>query len=87
MTEIAELSNEKNLWLMYINGALSKQSSGTGIILIGPKKIKIEYTIRIAYAATNNVVEYEALVTGLKLANEVRVESLQILCDSQLVVN
>ena len=87
MTEITELSNEKNLWQMYIDGASSKQDSGARIILIGPKKIRYEYAVRIVYVAINNTAEYEALVTGLKLANEVRVESLQILCDSQLVVN
>ena len=72
---------------MYIDGALRKQGSGAGIILIRPEKIKIEYTVIIAYGATNIAIQYEALITRLKLANKVRVESLQILYDSQLVVN
>ena len=41
----------------------------------------------MTFAATNNVTEYEALITELQLAEEVRAENLQILCDSQLVVN
>ena len=41
----------------------------------------------MVYTATNNTAEYKALITGLKLVNEVRADSLQILCDSQLVVN
>ena len=87
MTTNMEPSNEKNLWQMYINGASGRQGSRAGIILIGPEKIKIEYTIRIAYGTTNNATEYEAFIMGLKLANKVRAENLQILCDSQLVVN
>ena len=72
---------------MYIDGPSEKQGSSAGIILIGPDKIRIEYAIRITYGAMNNAAEYKALITGLKLANEVRAESLQILCNSQLVVN
>ena len=52
MTKIAGLSNEKNLWRMYIDGASGRQGSGAGIILISPKKIKTEYAVRIAYGAT-----------------------------------
>ncbi|XP_050211374.1 uncharacterized protein LOC126661563 [Mercurialis annua] len=37
-------------------------------------------------SATNNVLEYEALIAGLALAVEVRTENLKIHCDSQLVV-
>ena len=76
MTETVGFSTEKTLWRMYIDGALRKQGLGAGIILIGPKKIKIEYAVRIAYASTNNTVEYEALITELKLVNKVLVESL-----------
>ena len=72
---------------MYTDGTSGRQGSGTGIILIGPKKIKIEYNVRKAYSAINNMAEYEPLITGLKLANEMRAKSLQILWDSQLVVN
>ena len=35
MTETMELSNEKNLWLMYIDEASGKQGSGAGVILVG----------------------------------------------------
>ena len=87
MTEAAELSNEKNLWRMYIDGASGKQGSGAGVIVIGPGKIQIEYVVRMTFAATNNAAEYEALIIALQLADEVRAENLQILCDSQLVVN
>lgn len=39
------------------------------------------------YKATNNTAEYEALITGIKLAIEVCSEHLKIFSDSQLVVN
>ena len=43
--------------------------------------------MKLKYNATNNAAEYEALITGLKLAIEVRTENLKVYSDSQLVVN
>ena len=74
-------------WKLYINGASGSQGSGAGIILIGLKKIRIRYAVKLKYSATNNAAEYEALITGLKLAIEVRAENLKVYSDSQLVVN
>ena len=74
-------------WNLYIDGASGSQGSGAGIILVGPNKIRIRYAVRLKYNATNNAAEYEALITGLKLAIEVRTECLKIHSDSQLVVN
>ena len=58
-----------------------------GIILIGPSKIWIRYVVKLQYNATNNAAEYETLLTGPKLAIEVRAEHLKVYSDSQLVVN
>ena len=42
--------------------------------------------LRFRFKAFNNEVEYKALIAGLKLAKELKVKSLEIFCDSQLVV-
>ena len=73
-------------WKLYIDGASESQGSGVGIILIGLNKIQISYAVKLKYNATNNAAEYEALLTGCKLAIEVRVEHLKIYSDFQLVV-
>ncbi|MCS5023626.1 hypothetical protein L2V44_14130, partial [Staphylococcus aureus] len=59
------------LWTIYIDGASSKQACGAGIILEGPEGYQAEYALRFQFKASNNMAEYEALVTGLKLAKEV----------------
>ena len=74
-------------WKLYIDGASGSQGSGAKIILIGPNKIQIRYAVKLKYNATNNATEYEELLTGLKLAIEVRAEHLKVYSDSQLVVN
>ena len=42
--------------------------------------------IRFRFKASNNEVEYEALIAGLSLAKEMKVESLEIYSYSQLIV-
>ena len=41
---------------------------------------------KFGFKASNNEAEYEALIVGLKLAKEMKVESLDIFSDSQLIV-
>ena len=47
----------------------------------------MEYAIHIGFKATNNEVEYEALLTRLRVATELGVDSLDAFSDSQLVIN
>ena len=47
---------------------------------------KLTYKVRLQYQATNNEVEYEALLKGLELAKSIEAESILILGDSQLVM-
>ena len=42
--------------------------------------------LRFGFKVSNNKVEYEALIAGLELVKEMKVESLDIFSDSQLVV-
>ena len=74
-------------WKLYIDGASGSQESRARIILNSPNKIRIRYIVKLKYNATNNAAEYEALLTGHKLAIEVRAEHLKVYSDSQLVVN
>ena len=42
--------------------------------------------LRFGFKASNNEAKYEALIVGLNLAKEMKLESLEIYNDSQLVV-
>ena len=43
--------------------------------------------VRLDFPATNNEVEYEALVVGLDLAKAVGATSVVVYCDSQVVTS
>ena len=55
-------------------------------MLQSPKGDKLTYKVRLQYQATNNEVEYEALLKGLELAKSIEAESILIPGDSQLVM-
>jgi probable phosphoglycerate mutase len=47
----------------------------------------MRYVIRLHFAASNNVTEYEALIAGLRIAVELEVQHLDVRGDSQLVID
>ena len=52
------------------------------MVLQSPEGDKLKYKIRLQYQATNNEVEYEALLKGLELAKSVETKSTLVLGDS-----
>ena len=72
---------------MYFDGSLMKTGAGAGLLFVSPLGVNVRYVIRIHFAASNNVAEYEALVNGLKIAIELGVRRLDVRGDSQLVID
>jgi ribonuclease HI len=56
-------------------------------VLISSKGDRLLYVIRLHFHATNNVAEYEALVNGLGITTELRIQRLYIWRDYELIVN
>ena len=69
-----------------MDGSSNDEGSGADLILINPEGHRMHYALRFRFKASNNEAEYEALITGLELSRELKVESLDIYSDSQLVV-
>jgi len=78
---------QAELWTMYFDGSLMKTGAGVGLLFISPLGVHMRYVIRIHFATSKNVVEYEALVNGLKIAIELGVRRLDVRGDSQLVID
>lgn len=69
-----------------MDGSSSKEGSEISLILTEPEEQKFEYTLRLKFKASNNDVEYEALIQGLELSLKVKENNLLVYSDSQLVV-
>ena len=70
---------------MHIDGSTNSKGTGVGIVLQNIHGDKIEQAIKCGFKATNNEIEYEALIAGLKLALSLGITSLIVCSDSQLV--
>jgi ribonuclease HI len=70
---------------MYFDGSYTLKGAGAGVVLIPPEGDMLKYAIQIEFPTTNNIAEYEGLVTGLRLAKELGIRRPLIRGDSQLV--
>ncbi|GJV03773.1 reverse transcriptase domain-containing protein [Tanacetum coccineum] len=60
---------------------------GAGLILTNREGMELTYALRFRFDATNNEAEYEALIAGLRIAEQMGVKNLQANVDSRLVAN
>ena len=61
-------------WHMRFDGSKMYEDLGAHIVLTSPKGNWLEYAVQIHFKSSNNVAEDEALVHGLKLAKEMRIQ-------------
>ena len=57
-------------WTMYFDGSVMAPGSGAGVVLISPNGSRLRYAFRLHFSASNNTVEYEAIINGLRIAIE-----------------
>ncbi|GJX42386.1 reverse transcriptase domain-containing protein [Tanacetum coccineum] len=80
-------SNITGPWYMITDGSSCVDGSGAGLILTNPEGTEFTYAMRFRFEATNNEAEYEALIAGLRIAEQIGVKNLQANVDSRLVAN
>jgi len=73
-------------WVLYVDGSSNKTACGVGVVLEGPEDLLIEQALQFSFKATNNQAEYEAILAGLNLANDLGAQEVTCKSDSQLVV-
>ena len=69
-----------------MDGASWQTGAGIGLQLKSPGGDTIEQAIRLGFNASNNELEYEAMLVGIELAAAISTDKLIIQSDSQLVV-
>ncbi|GKD19083.1 reverse transcriptase domain-containing protein, partial [Tanacetum coccineum] len=85
--EPSKVPDSNSKWRLYTGGASNSGGSGAGLMLINPKGKEYTYALRFEFETTNNEAEYEALLAGLWIAQEMEIEKVAIFLDSQLLVN
>ncbi|GKG49170.1 reverse transcriptase domain-containing protein, partial [Tanacetum coccineum] len=62
-------------WILFTYGSSCTDSSGAGLILTNPEGMEFTYALRFRFDATNNEAKYEALITELKIAEQMGVKN------------
>jgi ribonuclease HI len=78
---------QNKMWNMYFDGSSSREGYGEGILLISPSKEVINLYYKMEFETTKNIVEYEALVLGLRVAKDMAIDCLAVFGDFDLVIN
>ncbi|GJT38692.1 reverse transcriptase domain-containing protein [Tanacetum coccineum] len=65
--EVPDLNSK---WRLYTDEASNSDRSGAGLMLIDPEGKEHTYALRFEFETTNNKAKYEALLAGLRIAQE-----------------
>lgn len=80
-------NEEEGWWHMDFDGVMSKEGAGVGIWVRSPKDYPKVLSYKLYFDYTNNVVEYEALVLGLKMLKVLKTKKVYIYGDYKLIIN
>lgn len=73
-------------WILHVNGASNTGGSQAEMILANPERVIIEQALRFNFKTSNNKVEYETLLIGLRLTRKLKAQHLQAFSNFQLIV-
>ena len=63
-------SDPNHEWKLYVDGYSTKFTSRAEILIVFSAKVRMEWTVRFEFAASNNEAEYEALILRLNICYE-----------------
>jgi hypothetical protein len=73
-------------WTHSFDGSSCKQGGGVGVLLLTPSGEQFKYMVHRDFKATNNMVEYEALIFRLGSVLSLGVLQLLVKGNSQLII-
>ena len=81
-----DVNSQEDLWTINTDGSSTQQGGGAGIVITSPEKDVLKYGVQLKFPITNNEAEYEALLTGLRIARALGAEKIVLKSNSQLVI-
>ena len=86
------LPDEDNLtdgvekWTIQTDGSSAQRRGGVRVVITTPDGEMLKYGVQLKFSATNNEVEYEGILTGLRLGKALGAKNLLIQNDSKLLI-
>lgn len=53
-------------WRVFMDGASNARGARIGIVIMSSEGVNLEHSLRLGFRASNNEIEYEALIGGLR---------------------
>ena len=85
-TEQHKMRDRDYLWQMYFNGSSCKEGARACIVLISLGDEIISLMYKLEFQTTNNTVEYEALILGLRAVKDLNIQQLTIFDNFELII-
>lgn len=76
----------KARWKLVFDGASNAMGHVIGVVLIFQENNYTSFTTRLCFNNTNNMVEYEACIMGIRVAIDLRIKILEVYEDLTLVI-
>ena len=73
-------------WVLKFDGSSTEKLVGAGVVITSPFSTKTALSFTLDFECTNNQAEYEALIIGLEILQDLGAKEVLIIGDSQLVI-
>jgi ribonuclease HI len=70
---------------VFCDGSWGTFGVGAAAVLVAPSKVRTCYAARLDFSCTNNIVEYEALLLGLRKLKEMGIRRAILKTDFQVI--
>jgi ribonuclease HI len=77
-----EINKDAEAWTVFYDGSWGTFGAGAAIVLVAPSKVR---TTNLDFSCTNNIVEYEALLLGLRKLRAMGIRRAILKTDSQVI--
>ena len=89
---MTQTSFEGQVWQLFFDGASRTGPRGNivvgvGVVLVSPQNYVIPRAFSLTDSCSNSVAEYNALLIGIQIADDIGIKNLEAYGDSKLIVN
>ena len=74
------------LWTIHMDGSSMQKRGGASVVIASPEGDILKYGVQLKFPLTNNEVEYETILTGLRIAWALGAKNALLRSDSQLII-
>jgi ribonuclease HI len=73
-------------WTVFCDGSCGTFGAGAAAVLVAPSKVRTCFATKLDFSCTNNIVEYEALLLGLRKLKAMGIRREILKTDSQVIL-